>query len=314
MRIASKSLRYAVLPVLLCGAARPFHGNSGPANGILTPPGGVRLPSQAAPYLGESPPGATPRPFALHVFTRELHSSPVFSPRGDEVFWNEMEGGNIHTMRVERGAWSPPRVAPFSLPFSGEPSFSRDGEALYFLSAHSTGEGPGPIDENVWKVTRTSSGWSRPESLGSPVNDEPMHWGVSVAANGNLYFGQTTGSGDIFVSEFRNGRYQRPVRLGPEVNSQDSETTPEVAPDESYLVFCRVVERGRGPLDLYVSFRGPDGAWLPAVPVAGVNTPEREISPRLSPDGRYLFFLRTVNGDLRPFWVSSSVITDLRPR
>jgi hypothetical protein len=35
----------------------------------------------------------------------------------------------------------------------------------------------------------------------------------------------------------------------------------------------------------------------------------QEISPRLSPDGKYLFFLRTVDGELWPFWVSAHVVT-----
>jgi Tol biopolymer transport system component len=273
--------------------------------GLAAPP--------APPYLGEIPPDSTPKRFAPHVFIRELHSAPVFSPRGDVLFWNEMEGGTIQFMRGEDGAWSEPRVAPFNLPHSGEPSFSPDGGTLYFLSGHRTGESQSGFDENVWRVTLDEKGWSDPELLTGPVNDQPMHWGVSLAANGNLYFGQRDGSGDIWVSELRYGRYQDAVPLGPGANSSDMETTPEVAPDESFLVFARVVANGRGPVDLYVSFRDSDGAWMPAVPVPAVNTPEREISPRLSPDGKYLFFLRTVDEELRPFWVSAHVVTDLQP-
>jgi pimeloyl-ACP methyl ester carboxylesterase len=59
--------------------------------------------------------------------------------------------------------------------------------------------------------------------------------------------------------------------------------------------------------------RAPDGGWLPAVPLTSLNTPGHEVSPRLSPDGKYLFFLHRFNGGLRPFWVSTTVITDLRP-
>jgi Tol biopolymer transport system component len=146
------------------------------------------------------------------------------------------------------------------------------------------------------------------------VNDQPLHWGVSIAANGTLYFGQTEGSGEIYFSELKYGRHQDPILLGPAVNSSDMETTPEIAPDGSYLLFSRVVDNGRGAIDLYVCFRGEDGAWMDAVPLSSVNTPEREISPRLSPDGMYLFFLRTLNGELRPYWVSTSVIGHLRQR
>jgi hypothetical protein len=265
------------------------------------------------PYLGETLPGATPSRFAPQILTLEFHSSPVFSPSGDEVFWSEMDGGGIQFMEVVGGEWTDPAPAPFALPYSGEPVYGPDGEVLYFLSGHQAEGDQGSHDENVWWVTKSTGEWSAPALLGSPVNDHPMHWGVSFAANGNLYFGHTEGSGEIFFSEFRNGAYQDPISLGAAVNSTDMETTPCIAPDESFLVFSRVVENGLGPIDLYVSFRDSDGSWLPAAPVAALNTPQREISPRLTPDGEYLFFLRTVNGELMPFWVQSSVITDLRP-
>lgn len=286
------------------GFLRELRAQARSGGGAASPP--------APPYLGETPPGATPEPFAHRLFTEELHSSPVFSPRGDLVFWSEMEGKSIRFMEARNGAWAEPQTAPFSLSLSGEPSFSPDGETLFFLCADHTEERPNEFDENVRKVTRTEHGWSEPQLLGPAVNDQPMHWGVSVAANGNLYFGQTQETGDIWVSESRYGRYQDAVPLGPEVNSSDMDTTPEVAPDESFLLFSRVVDHGRGAVDLYVSFRGSDGGWMPAVPLAAVSTPEREISPRLSPDGKYLFFLRTVNGKLRPFWVSTRVITALK--
>ena len=144
-------------------------------------------------YLGQARPGTIPVPFAHEILTRELHSSPVFSPGDDEIYWSEMEGGDIHFMRVEDGVWSTPRVAPFSLPYSGEPEFGRHDGALYFLSGHRFEGSQGEYDENVWKVVRTPEGWSPPEPLGPPVNDHPMHWGVSFADNGNLYFGHRGG-------------------------------------------------------------------------------------------------------------------------
>ena len=91
------------------------------------------------------------------------------------------------------------------------------------------------------------------------------------------------------------------------------DSTPEVSPEGCFLVSSRVSEHGRGAIDLYASFQGPDGGWTEAVPLAAVNTSEGEISPRLSPDGKYLFFLRTVSGDLRPYWISTRVIQNALP-
>ncbi|MGD2123789.1 MAG: hypothetical protein PVJ76_18715, partial [Gemmatimonadota bacterium] len=264
------------------------------------------------PYLGEAAPGRTPIPFAPHVFTRELHSSPVFAPNMTEVFWSEMEGGDIHFMTALDGRWSEPRVAPFSLPYSGEPVFAPDGNTLYFLSPHEFEGSQSRCDENVWVVARDGEGWSDPEPLGPVVNDHPMHWGVSLAGNGNLYFGRTGESGGIFVSEFSDGHYQEPSPLSSSSNVRIEGTTPEVAADEGWLVFARGEGTSSETLDLFVTFRTPDGQWTDPVPMDGANSQEMEISPRISPDGEYLFFLRRVEDELRPFWVSADIIQESR--
>jgi hypothetical protein len=78
---------------------------------------------------------------------------------------------------------------------------------------------------------------------------------------------------------------------------------PFVAADGSYLLFQR-------NNDLHVSFRGPDGRWLAPVPLPPtVNTPEGELCPVVSPDGRYLFFMRSYH----VYWVDAAIIEDLRP-
>jgi hypothetical protein len=59
-----------------------------------------------------------------------------------------------------------------------------------------------------------------------------------------------------------------------------------------------------------VSFRGEDGAWLPPVSLpAPVNTSDSELCPVVSPDRRYLFFIRSGH----VYWVDAAVIEDLRP-
>ena len=67
--------------------------------------------------------------------------------------------------------------------------------------------------------------------------------------------------------------------------------------------------------DLYVSFPGPDGTWLEAISLGDrVNTvPNHELGPVVSPDGEFLFFLRNVDGDLKPHWVRATVFLDLVP-
>ena len=78
---------------------------------------------------------------------------------------------------------------------------------------------------------------------------------------------------------------------------------PFVAADGSYLLFQR-------HYDIHVSFRGPDGGWLAPTPLPSpVNTPEGELCPVVSPDGRYLFFMRSGH----VYWVDASCIDNIRP-
>ncbi|HSG28209.1 MAG TPA: hypothetical protein VLA34_06995, partial [Candidatus Krumholzibacterium sp.] len=62
--------------------------------------------------------------------------------------------------------------------------------------------------------------------------------------------------------------------------------------------------------DLYISYRMADGSWTDPVNLGDrINTGEFEYYPRLSPDGRYLFFIRSMN----VYWVSTGFIDRLRP-
>jgi len=263
-------------------------------------------------YLGQEPPGSTPRQFAPDVFTNELHSSVVFSPDGNSVYWSEMDGHQVQFMERENNRWSGPKTVPFALPGgTAEPALAPDGETLFFVSREPFGEDEG---ENIWRVRRTPVGWSAPEPLGPHVNGHRLHWSMSISADGTLYFGRMDSVAGIFRSEVRDGVYQEAVPVGGGVNTEAYETTPFIAPDGSYLLFSRVEGVGRGGMaDLYVSFPGPDGSWQAAVSLGNpVNTPVHEICPVVSPNGEYLFFLRNVDGDLKPHWVRSSVFLDLR--
>ena len=91
---------------------------------------------------------------------------------------------------------------------------------------------------------------------------------------------------------------------------------PFIAPDESYLLFDGRREGGYGDSDIYVSFRQADGSWGEAINLGEtVNTARWEASATVTPDGKYLFFHRTVGeGDNDIFWMDAAIIERLRRR
>jgi hypothetical protein len=69
---------------------------------------------------------------------------------------------------------------------------------------------------------------------------------------------------------------------------------PGIAPDESFMVVTAINQPGGyGQRDLYLTLHLPDGTWsTPQNLGPRINSAYFEISPRISPDKKYLFFTR----------------------
>jgi len=270
------------------------------------------FPKLTGPYLGQKPPGKTPELFAPVIFKGEVHGGLVFSPDGNEVYWDYMSkvGINIVFMRIENDIWTQPVEVPFKSKFgTGDPAFSPDGKKLFFTSHESIDRGRKDDKENIWYVEQQNGDWGKPKPLSPVVNSYPLHWQLSMAANGNLYFA----SDDIYLAKPGNGKYGIVEKLDPSINSEHDDCTPFIAPDESYLIFSRFGSVFRG--DLFISFKKEDGTWTKAKNMGpAINTDLHELCPNVTPDGKYLFFNRNgENGDLRVLWVDADIIDELKP-
>ena len=258
-------------------------------------------------YLGQPTPGAYPIRFASKFIKGDLHTAPVFSPDGREVYWG-LQGAQIFTMRLENGSWTQPESIAFSASMTDyrDPFLSPSGDKLFFLSKGRLPDSQLPVKENIWFVEKTATGWSEPQPLHEGVNSLELHWQVSAAANGNIYFTSPPFDGDIYVSRYVNDRYGKAQKLAGPVNSSQMETTPYIAPDESYLIFARLRDQNSTPL-LYISYAGSNGAWGEPVLIKRVSY---GLSPVVSPDGKYLFFLSSPQS---VSWMSAGFIEELKP-
>jgi hypothetical protein len=230
-----------------------------------------------------------------------------------------MSGTTFHSRQVD-GVWSRPVALPFDPEFGvREPMFAADGRRLYFLSRR-------PLDrdwvtrERIWFVERDgdgSSDWSSPRPIDDVVTRHPTHWQFSFTAAGDLYFTSeidgVRGGQDIYVSRRADGRFTEPADVGEAVNSDLRDFCPFIAPDESYLIVARSVPEERNRSDLFISFRDAQGAWTPAINKGEpVNSLHNDTSPVVTPDGRYLIFLRVSHSYNEVMWTSASVIERLR--
>ena len=105
-----------------------------------------------------------------------------------------------------------------------------------------------------------------------------------------------------------NGNYTTAQKLGSDINTNDGlETTPFIAPDESYLIFARV--HGSSPYsNLFISSKNNDGSWSEAVKMSGLSSIYHELYPNISPDGRFMMFLSLRLGLMLPYWVDAQII------
>jgi hypothetical protein len=291
------SAQPATAPVALTSLTSQATATTFPAN----------LTQMSGPYLGQQVPGAYSKRFASSFIKGELHTSPVFLPDGSEVYWSSQEP-KIYTMKLENGYWTQPEEIAFSdsLTDYRDPFISPSSDTLFFLSKGRLPNSNLPEKENIWFVERDGDGWGEPQPLGEEVNALTLHWQISVAANGDLYFTSgETGFEDIYVSKYIDNRYATAEPLGDPINTEQFETTPYIAPDGSYLIFARLKDQSSYPR-LYISYADANRNWGEPVLIESVSY---GLCPIVSPDAKYLFFLS------RPTsvsWMNTEIIQELK--
>jgi len=251
-------------------------------------------------YFGLSSPGNTPQMFSPEIIsTNQNERDFTISPNGNIMFYSMVLPAKnfsvILYLHFDGFFWSEPEVANFSGQYNDlEPSYSPDGNKLFFISKRSL-DGKEKTDYDIWFIENTESGWSEPKNIGMPVNTENDEYYPSTATNGNLYFtakNDSTGSEDIFVSRFEDGIYLQPENLGESINTDLFEFNAYIAPDESYLIFSswgREDDLGGG--DLYIAYKNDDGFWVtPKNMGSTINSDKLDYCPFVTHNGKYLFY------------------------
>ena len=286
------------------------------------------LSSRKGPYLGQKPPGLIPEAFAQDFLTggQLVHSAPVFSADGTEVFWSrtDLSQGVLMTAKCMNGRWTQPTVIPFSEGFDGRnPVLSCDGERLYFHSNRNLGDESTPV-YRIWMTEKKDGEWQNPRPLDATINAGKWSGGPWITEDEVLYFASmredSRGMFDIYRAELSSDTLDRVERLGPGINSEEADLYPCIADDERFLIFASTRAGGFGGQDLYISFRGQDGSWSSALNMGpAINSEREETFPIFSKDGRFLFFVRFYQMQEKEYktdiyWVDAMIIEELWPK
>ena len=275
------------------------------------------------PYLGQEPPGMTPKIFAPGtVSTNETQGCSIFLDNGRIFLYNVFreEGSFLYELEMVDGHWTNPRLSSLTSEFyDGDFTVSPDGVTLFFSSKRPIHISDGEREfSDIWMVVRTESGWGHPTPMDSPIITEHHEAYPTVGKDGTLYFFARDrggyGKSDIFHSRLVEGVYQEPENLGPAINTDEHEWDPWIVPDGSFLLFCSTKPDGYGGGDIYVSFKEMDGSWCDAINMGGrINSAKSENRPYITWDGKYFFFTSNLAGNRNIYWVDANIIEKLKP-
>ncbi|MFC1547248.1 ankyrin repeat domain-containing protein [Candidatus Neomarinimicrobiota bacterium] len=268
----------------------------------------AKFPILKGPYMGQKAPEKIPEMFLPGIVSgpHRAHGTVTFTPDGKEAYWSDMVPGNqtVSGLKLVDGQWTPVASIMWK-----DPIFTPDGNRLIYISREPLREGEPGGKENYWTMVRTTAGWSEPEPMSDAINSIEIHWQCSADNQGNLYFSEF--DNNMYCSHYKDGEYQPAVNLA-ELFGNETLTghAPFISPKGDYLLF---VHQDR----LHVSFKRKDGTWTDRIDLGDhINGSTPCGSPRVSGNGKYLFFQST-QGDDRPwgiYWVSAKVLNKLRKK
>jgi len=259
-------------------------------------------------YLGQTPPGNTPKIFNLPLTTglRPVERIAITSD-GREIYYGELNSyppsiQKTKCLKYSDNHWQ----GPFDV-FDGyaAPRLSVNDSTMYIQA-----------NINDFSVTyysnRTSTGWSAPVKL--------------IPTNYQTHYFQTTGLNNSYLSSnLPASPTQRDIcrlvitdtdttiqGLGKPINTTYDENDLYVSDDESYMLFSRNSSAGG---DIYLSFKKANGGWTnPKKLGEPINKPgyNWEYGQFISEDKKYLFFTSggTAMNSYYTYWIKIDNIID----
>ncbi|OHB80892.1 MAG: hypothetical protein A2Z38_06250 [Planctomycetes bacterium RBG_19FT_COMBO_48_8] len=268
-------------------------------------------PFAKGPYLGQTPPGPIAQVFAPGLIsdTRPQTWEAFGTFSADANTFCFMRGGDVFITENTNQGWTAlERIE--NIPGLWSPCLSPDANSIFFTIGDRK---PWIKHYDLFRCTRTSHGWAKPQRLGPPLSSPAKEITCSIAANNNIYIGSGRKQGHwkgikgiIWVVPFEGNTWLRDEHVALNLPGGDA----GIAPDESFMVFtAKDVPGGYGHRDLYLTLRLPDGTWSkPQNLGPRINAAYIEHGPRISPDKKYLFFTRSDGWDPRKhsadiYWV-----------
>jgi outer membrane protein OmpA-like peptidoglycan-associated protein len=184
------------------------------------------------------------------------------------------------------------------------PAITADGQTFIYTRNNITEKIP--LQEDILVSHKVNGIWSPATLIGNAINTSGNEGAPAISADGEVLFfvacadnpdgsykGGRKGFGDcdIFYSIKVGDGWTKPYNIGNVVNSAYWETQPSFSADGKTLYFVSNRPGGFGSADIWYSTLKPDGSWgAPKNIGPKINTPGKEESVYIHPDGKTLYF------------------------
>ncbi|MES2329403.1 MAG: OmpA family protein [Bacteroidota bacterium] len=155
----------------------------------------------------------------------------------------------------------------------------------------------GPAREDFIESRVNGSSFGKWKLIDGDINLETNKGALSVSQDGEwlVFAGQLSTqsykSFDIYISYYTPQGWSEPQSMGDNINTDSYETGPTLSPDKRALYFVSSRPGGYGGLDLYVSYRQPNGKWGPAINMGpDINSAGDEKAPFIHADNQTLYY------------------------
>ena len=196
-------------------------------------------------------------------------------------------------------------LSSINTPYEEEcPVLSPDGKMLAFtITGHPSNVGGTKDHGDIWFSSWTGTSWTQPVHGGRTINNRNHNTVAGFSSDGNQMFlmchyaspGKEVTSQGLSVS-IRNGdTWSAPVNINiPYFKNYSDYNTGFLSADGTVLVFSAQGQQYDNPdlnhVDIYVSLK-TGGKWSePKSLGPKINTPNYEVTPSLSADGKRLFY------------------------
>jgi len=257
-------------------------------------------------YFGQKKPELIPVLFAPQLISRNGSNDRdiAFTKNGDEFYFTK----NSKIMAVKRinEIWSVPKKASFSSQYDeAEAYFTPDNKKIYFISKRPKKGNSTSLKWDIWVTERTKGVWSKAKLIDSQFKG---CFYTSFTKKWKMYY--TGYDNNIYTSQYTNGAFEKPRKLGVNINTDKGEYNAFIAPDETYLIFTSFGwGEGLGNGDLFISFKNRNNKWKKPVNMGKIiNSKYHDYCPSVSPDGKYFFFTSNRLGNEDIYWVSTKII------